>query len=246
MTYCISDIHGCYAEFMELLENINFSDDDTLYVLGDVTDRGEHTLECYEYIYSRKNIVCIMGNHEDMMIKYFPGPGRKSNPHWLTQGGDKPLKQIKKAKRNPKTKARWDEIFNWIKSWPLYAEVEVAEKKFLLVHAGINVHKEDWSDLESLLALQGPRDLFWIRHNFFFRPALETHHCVFGHSPANHIRENNDCSVWVDPVYGDKTCIDCACVYGGALAALRLDDGEVFYVRSHKPKPLVIGDDSKV
>ena len=32
----------------------------------------------------------------------------------------------------------------------------------------------------------------------------------------------------------DKVCIDCGCVYGGALAALRLDDGNVFYVKSSR------------
>jgi len=221
---------------MELLEKINFSEDDTLYVLGDVTDRGDHTLECYEYIYSRKNIICIMGNHEDMMMKYFPGPGRKCNPHWLTQGGDKPLKQIKKAKRKPETKARWDEIFNWIKSWPLYLEVTVNGKQFFLSHAGINTQKHDSSDLEDLLPLQEPRDFFWTRSDFYDNPGLKNHHSIFGHSSTFRIRENNDCSIWVDPIHKDKTCVDTGCVYGGALAVLRLDDGAMFHVKSRKKR----------
>lgn len=40
MRYIISDIHGCYAEYRELLEKICFSDADELYVLGDAMDRG--------------------------------------------------------------------------------------------------------------------------------------------------------------------------------------------------------------
>ena len=39
-TYVISDIHGEYERFMELLEEIELKDTDTLYVLGDVLDRG--------------------------------------------------------------------------------------------------------------------------------------------------------------------------------------------------------------
>lgn len=35
MIYIIADIHGCYNEYMELLDKINFSDEDDLYVLGD-------------------------------------------------------------------------------------------------------------------------------------------------------------------------------------------------------------------
>ena len=37
-TYVISDIHGEYERFMELLEEIELKDTDTLYVLGDVLD----------------------------------------------------------------------------------------------------------------------------------------------------------------------------------------------------------------
>ncbi len=39
-TYVISDIHGEYELFIKLLEKIRFTSADTLYVLGDVIDRG--------------------------------------------------------------------------------------------------------------------------------------------------------------------------------------------------------------
>ena len=34
-TYVMSDIHGCFDEFMQMLDLINFSSADELYVLGD-------------------------------------------------------------------------------------------------------------------------------------------------------------------------------------------------------------------
>lgn len=37
-TYVMSDIHGCYDKYMKMLEKIGFSEDDTLYVLGDILD----------------------------------------------------------------------------------------------------------------------------------------------------------------------------------------------------------------
>lgn len=40
MIYAISDIHGCWDKYRKLLKKINFGLDDTLYVLGNVTDRG--------------------------------------------------------------------------------------------------------------------------------------------------------------------------------------------------------------
>lgn len=38
MKYIMSDIHGCYEEYIELLEKIGFSEEDQLYVLGDTVE----------------------------------------------------------------------------------------------------------------------------------------------------------------------------------------------------------------
>ena len=45
MTYVMSDIHGQYDKYLAMLDKIAFSDDDTLYILGDVLDRGEEPVE---------------------------------------------------------------------------------------------------------------------------------------------------------------------------------------------------------
>ena len=44
-TYVISDIHGEYGKFMELLDMIHFSNEDIQYVLGDVVDRGKNPVK---------------------------------------------------------------------------------------------------------------------------------------------------------------------------------------------------------
>ena len=44
-TYVISDIHGQYNMFIELLDKIDLKDTDTLYILGDVLDRGPHPIK---------------------------------------------------------------------------------------------------------------------------------------------------------------------------------------------------------
>ncbi len=43
--YAISDIHGEYDKFNEVLKKISFKETDTLYVLGDVLDRGPHPIK---------------------------------------------------------------------------------------------------------------------------------------------------------------------------------------------------------
>ena len=40
MIYVMSDIHGCYEKYRQMLDLIRFCEEDTLYILGDVVDRG--------------------------------------------------------------------------------------------------------------------------------------------------------------------------------------------------------------
>ena len=40
MQYAASDIHGCYDKYVQLLRRIDLKASDTLYVLGDMIDRG--------------------------------------------------------------------------------------------------------------------------------------------------------------------------------------------------------------
>ena len=39
MIYVMSDIHGEYNRYKAMLEKIQFSDNDTMYIIGDVIDR---------------------------------------------------------------------------------------------------------------------------------------------------------------------------------------------------------------
>ena len=223
MVYCISDIHGCYAEFMKLLQKINFNKNDTLYVLGDMIDRGENGMECLDYIRSQPNIVALMGNHEMMMLGYYPGSGRKRDYHWLTQGGIQMLKQINRLKLSKDGRKRWNETLSWVRGLPLCIEVTVNNSDYFLSHAGFDATKP--------MEQQTAFDHVWTRENFILHPAISGKTCIFGHTPTIALRGNSDSSIWSDPNHKDKICIDGGCVYGGALAALRLDDGAVFYVK---------------
>ncbi len=68
-TYVISDIHGEYELFIKLLEKIRFTSADTLYVLGDVIDRGPHPIKALLKLMEMPNAVCLVGNHEVMALK---------------------------------------------------------------------------------------------------------------------------------------------------------------------------------
>ena len=69
MLYAVSDIHGCYDKYRKLLKKINFGPDDTLYVLGDVIDRGPDGFKILLDMARRTNVINLMGNHEAMAVQ---------------------------------------------------------------------------------------------------------------------------------------------------------------------------------
>ena len=66
--YAISDIHNDADGFIEMLKVIDFSDDDTLIIDGDIFDRGDKPVELYFEILKHSNIYVIQGNH-DVWVK---------------------------------------------------------------------------------------------------------------------------------------------------------------------------------
>ena len=66
MDYAIGDVQGCFKSLNALLKKINFNiDRDQLYFLGDVVNRGTHSLETLRFIYSNKdNANMVLGNHD--------------------------------------------------------------------------------------------------------------------------------------------------------------------------------------
>ena len=67
--YVISDIHGQYNMFIELLDKSDLKDTDTLYILGDVLDRGPQPIKTIRKLMEMPNAICLVGNHEFMAMK---------------------------------------------------------------------------------------------------------------------------------------------------------------------------------
>ena len=68
MIYCVSDIHGELDKFERLLDLIQFSDADHLYVIGDVIDRGAMGVDILDRIMAAPNMTMLLGNHEQMCL----------------------------------------------------------------------------------------------------------------------------------------------------------------------------------
>jgi len=148
------------------------------------------------------------------MLDFYDG---KDNP-WHRNGNETTNAQFNRLSESEQFR-----ILLYLRKRPYYKTVSINEKQYFLSHSGLNAAVP--------FKYQSQRDLVWSRREFYRRKALKRHICVFGHTPTFHIRHENIYEIWHDPIYHDKICIDCGCVYGGALAALRLDDGEAFYVK---------------
>ena len=218
MVYCISDLHGCYDEFMALIKKIKFDpSNDAIYILGDVIDRGDKSIDCLKYIMNTNKIYLLKGNHEQMMLDYYDGIESWSD--WDNNGNKLTKKQYKSLDAIEREK-----IITYLRSRPYYKTLIINDNHFFLSHSGLDVSKT-FKD-------QPKEALIWSREEFYDFKALEKYICIFGHTPTFYMHVSADCSIWLDNIHMDKICIDCGCVYEGALAALRLDDGEVFYVKS--------------
>jgi len=70
-TIAIGDIHGCIHALEAVLGAISPQQDDRIIMLGDFVDQGHESravLECLIALKSACHLVCLLGNHEEMML----------------------------------------------------------------------------------------------------------------------------------------------------------------------------------
>jgi bis(5'-nucleosyl)-tetraphosphatase (symmetrical) len=68
--YAIGDIQGCYTRLINLLNKIQFNHGtDTLYLVGDLVNRGPESLQVLEWVYNHQSSVrTVLGNHDIYLI----------------------------------------------------------------------------------------------------------------------------------------------------------------------------------
>src|SRR5664280_3630490 len=84
--FAIGDIHGCMGKLRTLIQNINADpENDIIVFIGDYIDRGSAAREVVDYVIGLtaeyKNVVCLLGNHEYMFLRYLDGLDAVSYTH---------------------------------------------------------------------------------------------------------------------------------------------------------------------
>ncbi len=215
--YVCSDIHGMYNEFKKMLDLISFSENDTLYIIGDAIDRGPESIKTITHIMNTENMFLILGNHESAMLDYYRGKwvyDSWADHEWFTFGGETTRKEFiqldKEAKNN---------ILDYIESLPDHIIID----DFVLVHGGFYINdKED--TLENALYHSNTEEKIWNREFFEYDQKVIGYTTILGHTPTTCFNEENIIHK------NNKILIDCGCYFGGKLACLRLDDMKEFYI----------------
>lgn len=233
MQYVIADIHGYYENFLKLLEKIRFTDEDTLYVLGDSVDRGPDPIRLLMDLSMRGNVYHIMGNHEYMALTCLKkmmveitqencetqlnADDIRSYMHWLRDGGETTVEQFRRL-----TKDEQEALIEYIEDMPRYEVAETDQEIYILVHAGI-AHFVPGKALSQYKAAE----LLFERSDYgrkYFEHAV----LVTGHTPVSVLSSKQPPEVLFFNE-NNQIAIDCGACYGGRLACLCLETLQVFY-----------------
>lgn len=208
-TIVIGDVHGCYNELKDLISTLETEgaynkNTDKLVFLGDYIDRGDDSRLVIEYVRklqeNNSNVIALMGNHEDMLLDFIDGKG----DNWTFNGCGATLKSY-----NGFEKQLEDDI-EWMRNLPLYHE----DEHCIYVHAGIDPYKP--------MEEQDAFTLLWVREEFIYDRKAYHKKVIFGHTPTFYLNED------YKPIrtFANNIDIDTGCVYGGALTAMIIEDGE--------------------
>lgn len=230
MIYVMSDIHGCLEKYRSMLEVIELSPEDTLYVLGDVIDRGPDGVGILQDMMGRANVIPILGNHEftaaiclpwllesvtDRSLEALEETQIAALSEWIANGGGVTLRALQTLSQEER-----EDILEYLREMELYVQVTAGGRTFVLTHSGL-----DHFSTEKELKDYGLEDFL------FCRPHLDSAYypdklLIFGHTPTRTLSGENRIlrrDTWLD--------IDCGCVFkGGRLGCLCLDTLEEFYV----------------
>jgi serine/threonine protein phosphatase 1 len=179
----IGDVHGCDSRLARLLDRIAAeAPEHQVIAVGDVVDRGEDSAGVLRRLAGRGDVLCLMGNHEAMLLEFLDEPERRG-PRWLWNGGLQTLAsfgvggvvtsagpEMLRDARDRLVDAMGEELIRWIRARPLGCR----SGNVAVVHAGADpAHPLEDQDEDVLL---------WGHPDFMARPRSDGVWVVHGHT----------------------------------------------------------------
>jgi protein phosphatase len=254
----VGDVHGCLGELMALLVKLGYRlkrvadapadegdrdsrrdswrvshpDNRRLVFVGDLCDRGPDTPGVYRLVtdaVARGVAFCVLGNHDDKLLRWFRAPEKVKLTHGLAQSAAQFADEPRRVR---------DRVQEFIARLPSHLVLDGG--RLVVAHAGLAAEMHGRvSGAVRAFALYGETtgesDEFGlpVRRNWAanYRGRASV---VYGHTPTP------------APVWENRClCVDTGCVFGGALTALRWPEQELVSVPAEKeyaePKRPLIG-----
>lgn len=210
---CVSDIHGNCAAFEGLLEKCGYSaENDWLFILGDIVEKGNESLAALQYVKKlceNPQVICIKGNNDTMCPrmafnddkeKFFSRLKNRPINTYIEMGralGIDDFSQSFEEKRQ-RVNEKFAAELDFLENLPICIET----KRHIFIHAGIE-NRPDWENTSESFALTTP----WY-------PRCEHSSgktVVCGHYPTYNFRRSNNTNLPI--IDTDKRIID---IDGGA------------------------------
>lgn len=196
-----------------MLRGIEPAAGDTVVFVGDYVDRGPSPCDVIDIILDLARggpeVICLKGNHEDMMLSFLGFQGRHGES-FLFNGGAATLDSY--GITEPEIEHAVEHIPGPHLEFLRRLALSYLRPPYFFVHAGILPSRQ--------LQEQEAEDLLWIRQEFIFHPHRAGATVVFGHTP---MRE-----ALIDVPY--KIGIDTGLVYGGKLTCVEFNEGVIYQV----------------
>ena len=231
--YVMSDLHGNYEGFMSILEQIKFSEEDELYVDGDIVDRGKGGIKILQYMMMQPNIYPIIGNHEYALMQVLDFVTQEITEETISKIDENTLQNIIEYQNiggqvtldefHKLSKEEQQDIMEYLKEFAAYEEISVKGNKFMIIHAGL-IHFSPERKLDD----------YQLYELIFEAPDYEKvyfmdKYLVTGHLPTRAIEGAKPDEIYMA---NNHIAIDCASGYGGKVGCIRLDDFQCFYAES--------------
>lgn len=222
MIYVVSDLHGCYDKYKALLDRLNLTENDSLYILGDIVDRGDGGMAILLDLAKRKNIFSYRGNHDhcaQMLLRKFaiPNDGYFADGFveafraWLSDGGNATYEGFMKLDYKNRLTA-----INYLNSLPLFEELSIGGQKYFLAHTV--------PAKEKMLQMANCRLFdFIMGEPEYEKTYFEDTVVITGHTPTGFIDPDYTGRIWKG---NNHIAIDCGAVFGNPLGCICLDTME--------------------
>lgn len=223
-TYAIGDIHGGFKALIEVLELLDFKEDDTLIFMGDYVDGWSESAHVVQHLIALSktvNCIFIKGNHDTWCEDWLRDDD--INPTWYQHGGKETIKSYKRFSAEDKKVH-----LHFFQNLKMYY---IDDNNRLFLHAGFtSMHGVEKEVLLSTLYLD--RTLWEMaltmdkrleKHSELYPKRLSHYKEIYiGHTPTTNFNSSlpmNAVNVWN---------VDTGAAFKGKLSAINIDTKDVF------------------